>query len=50
VGPEGLTTVHELEAPRAEEVDLGIRGRWLGVLVRPPAGAPGHLWIYELPR
>jgi hypothetical protein len=50
VGPEGLTTVHELEAPRAAGLELGIRGHWLGVLVRPPANAPGHLWIYELPR
>jgi len=50
VGPTDLTTLHELDAPRAAGIDLAARGRWLGVLVRPPAGAPGHLWVFELPR
>lgn len=50
VGGAGLTTLHELDAPRAAQIELGVRGRWLGVLVRPPAGAPGHLWIYEISR
>ena len=50
VGPTDLTTLHELDSPRPAGIDLAIRGRWLGVLVRPPAGAPGHLWIFELPR
>jgi hypothetical protein len=45
-----LVPLHELDAPRAAEIELQIRGRWLGVLVRPPGGAPGHLWIFELPR
>jgi hypothetical protein len=50
VGRADPTPLHELEAPRAVEIELGIRGRWLGVLVRPPAGGPGHLWVFELPR
>jgi hypothetical protein len=50
VSPTDLTTLHELDAPRAADIELAIRGRWLGVLVRPPAGAPGHLWVFELPR
>ncbi len=50
VDPSGVTRVHELDAPRAAAVDLVVRGRWLGVLVHPPVGAPGHLWIYELSR
>jgi hypothetical protein len=48
--PGGITAVHTIDAARPAAVELGVRGRWFGVLVRPPAGAPGHLWVYELPR